>query len=205
MRSIISLIVILITYCIWIEIARAKAIDCNQHKIYCGIVKLQPRVDKAYAMELSNAIYKYSKTYNMDWKRSVAILMQETSIRKGLNNVQKGFLKKTVCHSPPKPLEGSWRALMKPACETLYEVQEIVTDLGPWQFHVSTIVRLDLDPERIEHDIDYATKWHFKHLKTKLRACGKKFPDTAWACYNSATPAKHRVYVELVNRFYYNL
>ena len=173
----------------------AKAVDCNKHKIYCAIVNLQPKVDKKYAMKLSNEIYKYSKIYKISWKRSVAILMQETSIIKGLNNVQKGLVKKTICHAETSYVE-------KSTCETIYEVQNLITDIGPWQFSVHTVLLYDMNPEKVENDLAYSTEWHFKILKGKLKACAKRYPETAWACYNTASPTKHRIYVQLVDRYY---
>lgn len=59
----------------------ANAVDCDKHKIYCKVIELQPKIDKAFAMELSNIIYKKSKKYDIDPMLSVAILNQESSLR----------------------------------------------------------------------------------------------------------------------------
>ena len=185
----------ILTLTVFLFPTAAKAVDCSKHKIYCSIVHLQPKVDKKYAMKLSNEIYKYSKIYKISWKRSLAILMQETSIIKGLNNVQKGLVKKTICHAEAFSVEDS-------TCETIYEVQNLITDIGPWQFSVHTVLLYSMNPERVEKDLAYSTEWHFKILRKKLKACGKKYPDTAWACYNTASPTKHKIYVQLVDRYY---
>lgn len=54
----------------------AFALDCNIHKIYCKIVKLQPDVDRRYAKRLSDLLYRHSKTPMI----SVAIAMQESGL-----------------------------------------------------------------------------------------------------------------------------
>ena len=52
------------------------ALDCKVHKIYCKIVELKPRINKTYAKNLSDLLYKYSKTPMI----SVAIGMQESGL-----------------------------------------------------------------------------------------------------------------------------
>lgn len=165
---------------------KAEAADCNKHKIYCRIVKLQPKVNKQWAMKLSNYIYKYSNIYKIDTDLVTAMLMQESSYiykhRKvtGLERVEtcddKGF-----------------------CTEELIE-KTIYTDFGPFQFSYYTTKRYKIDPIRLENDLHYATKWFFKFLSGKIKTC-KHLGSEAWSCYHSSTPRYREKYVIDVKRF----
>lgn len=51
-------------------------VNCNIHRYYCLIVATNPNVEPKFAMELSNALYRY-RAPNI----SVAIAMQESGLR----------------------------------------------------------------------------------------------------------------------------
>lgn len=56
-------------------------VNCDTHRIYCAIVKINPHVDRGVAMELSNHLYRYSSRYGTNPLRSVAIAAQESMFR----------------------------------------------------------------------------------------------------------------------------
>ena len=61
---------------------------------------------------------------------------------------------------------------------------------------------LGVDEKRLMVDLDYATKVHTEFLALKQKQCSVRYKKTAWACYNSATPSRHRAYAKKVNKHY---
>ena len=187
-------------------------VNCNVHKIYCGIVKLRKNIDKSFAMELSNSMYKWSHYYKLDPIRSVAILMQESYLGYFKNRVIKGVIKDIACNRSYKELitihnpsdEYRTDGNLEVSCITNYRVVEVFADLSIWQFEPNTAISHGMDLKRLQTDIDYATQQHFRLMKRKLniRVCRNKYKNTAWACYHSTTPKHHYKYVEDVDRWY---
>lgn len=64
----------------------AKAEYCEDNPIFCQILDNSPNLDKNYAYELSNVIYRASKKYNINKHLLSAILMQESSYKLNANN-----------------------------------------------------------------------------------------------------------------------
>ena len=164
-------------------------VDCNRHKLYCTIVKLKPKINKAFAMRLSNAIYKYSKQYNVDPYRAIAIMTQESGINMDARNTRSRTKTHKECDAWEK-------------CTITKITTSETSDFGLFQFHINTMKHFDLDVRRVMTDMDFTTHFAIKMIRDKIRACSKKWPDTPWACYNSATEGKHQTYVKLVNRYY---
>jgi len=167
--------------------AFAGSVDCSRHKVYCAIKKLRPTANSAWAMKLSNIIYKEAKKIGIDPKLSVAIAMQETSLRH-INRKQKIIVEKEVCDLGGKP------------CMIVHEIVSGYSDLGLYQFHVNTIIHYKIDINQLD-DLEYATKMHFKILADKLKMC-KKHGDQAWTCYHSKTERLRNRYYEDVIRYY---
>lgn len=170
----------LIAFVICLNQAQAE-IDCNLHKIYCKIVELKPTINREFAMELSDLLYKYSNKYNTDPFVSVAIAMQESSLV-NRNRTSRAIIKKP---------------------DNTYDYIDVITDVGLFQFHVNTIENYDLDVNRIKKDLDYAVYHHVKLLKQKMNLCVKLGVaySVAWSCYHSATPKHRERYVRLVMRY----
>lgn len=164
------------------------AVDCEKNKLYCTIMDLQPSADPAWAMRLSNYIYKYSKQYGTDPYRSIAIAMQESGL-KNINRKEAVLIEDSICDA-----EG--------ACVDSYRSVEGLTDIGVFQFHVKTIMNdSSFDLVRLRTDLEYATKRHVKFLKEKMEACSH-LKDESWSCYHSVTPKYRKQYVKHVNRYY---
>ena len=161
---------------------------CKRNKIYCAILKLRPEIDSKFAMDLSNAIYKYSKRSKVDPFRVVAIAMQESSLSPVIR-YETVRVKKTIC-------------AREKVCVVRYVKEKRATDFGIYQFHVKTVKTLGVDQKRLMADLDYATKVHTEFLAMKQKQCSSKYKNTAWACYNSATPNLHKSYARKVEKHY---
>lgn len=161
---------------------------CKRNKIYCAIVKLKPGIDSKFAMDLSNAIYKYSRRAKVDPFRVVAIAMQESSISPVVR-YETVRVQKTIC-------------AREKVCVVRYVKEKRATDFGIYQFHAKTVESLGVDQKRLMSDLDYATKVHTEFLALKQKQCSAKYKKTAWACYNSSTPKLHKAYARKVEKHY---
>jgi hypothetical protein len=66
--------------------------QCLRNPIYCQIIKNDPKIDRVYAMKLSNVIYHVAKLYDIDSKRYAAILGQESLYKLGaINHKSKDY------------------------------------------------------------------------------------------------------------------
>lgn len=166
--------------------SNAYAVDCSKHKIYCKIKSLRPNIDKEWAMKFSNIIYVKAKKYGQDPMRSIAIAMQESSLRQ-INRKQKIIVMKEICKDG--------------VCSHEYETVTGLTDLSIWQFHIDTAAAYDMDFGRLQEDLEYATDFHFRLMRDKVKRCDD-LGDDAWTCYHSRTEELRTHYKKLVDRFY---
>lgn len=159
--------------------AQAK-ISCekgNKHPLFCEIKKLQPSIDDNFGMELSNLINKYAKIYGINPYISIAIIRQES-----------GFI------MPARTQD----VLVK--INDKYQMVKGVTDLSIFQFNIATIKNYNLDIERLQTDLEYATQQHFKLLKEKINTCSA-LGSEAWSCYHSMNTDRRLEYVKAVSRW----
>jgi tRNA(Phe) wybutosine-synthesizing methylase Tyw3 len=117
-------------------------------------------------------LHKYSRIYGTNPHVSVAIAMQESSLR---------HMDRTIY------------ALVDS------EVKKVVTDIGLFQFHVKTVRNLNIDMQRLRDDFDYHVEQHVKLLKRKMKICEEK--DNSWSCYHSFTERLRNDYTTLVLRY----
>lgn len=164
-------------------------VDCNVHKIFCDILKVRPSINRSYAMELSNYIYKWTRYYGVDPKLSVAIGRQESGL---INKDRRGV----VLTKTGKKVHG-------------------VTDIGVFQLHVATLAAMDeelgwnIDYSRLRSDLDYQTQLHVRWLKHRIRVCNisriakkrKVIPGSEWACYHSYTKSRRKIYIKDVRQY----
>lgn len=160
----------------------ALGVDCNRHKVYCKITKLNKHIDKDFAMKLSNMIYRKAKKYKTDPMVSVAIAMQESSIR----NINRH--ETAVNHYECYHLK---------ICEPI----KTISDVGIFQIHVNTAKHYDIDIHRLLTDIEYQVESHMKILSSKIKLCKRKGIKTVWSCYHSVTPKHRNKYVRMVGRY----
>lgn len=163
----------------------AWGIDCNKHKVFCKIKELRPDIDTEFALALSNTIYKKAKKFGIDPMISVAIAMQESSLR-NINRESYGVIKN--CTNPE-------------AVDTMdCKPRKVITDIGIFQINTASVFHYDLDIEKLLTEIDYQVMAHFKILKDKMKICAH-LDNEAWTCYHSTT-TKHRLeYLKLVKRY----
>ena len=164
----------------------ATATDCNTHKIYCRIVKLQPKIDKDRAMRVSNAIYKSSQEFKIDPMISVAILFQENRFRSQHTWKTKIDVKED-CH--------------KYTCTVITTETKDLFDIGIAQININTAHWYGFDVDRlVNYDVEYAIHAHFKILKDKIEQCDHLGKD-AWSCYHSTTQKFRVKYITDVGRY----
>ena len=158
--------------------------NLNKHPIYSQIIKNQPKIDKKYAMKLSNIIYKAAHKYKGDSVLAVAIATQETGIKNKhrRQNVIQFFEK---CDEEK--------------CAEDWKIIRGVSDVCMFQFHVNTIVNYDIDPIKLKNDINYCVDWHFKLMNIKKKLCRKM--NKPWACYHSKNKHLRNMYIKLVERY----
>lgn len=162
------------------------AVNCEVHKVYCKIVKLQPRIDKAKAMKLSNFIYKGAKAIGIDPLISVAILNQENRFR-NVHTYEVESSIKEECHTS--------------SCTRIVTEHQEVADMGIAQINIRTAIAYGFDLQRLyDHDIEYAIESHFIILKSKINMC-KDLGNDSWSCYHSKTPEHRLKYVKMVSRY----
>ena len=193
---IVSILVITVLYTIFMlmltgfinlvfpETAKGNTIDCRVHKIYCRVVKLNPYVDKDWAMEFSNILYKESKKAKTNPMISVAIAQQENSfINRSVEIVT--IRTETVCNDT--------------GCDT-HIITKRTNDIGLYQINEHTAKAYGYDTDKLMKDWQYSTKCHIKILKQKMKLCQNLNKDS-WSCYHSATPDKRLKYIKDVGRY----
>lgn len=153
-------------------------VSCEKHPIFCRIVQAKPSINNKYAMKISNIMHKYKE--NMDPYISIAIAVQETGIRM-INRKQKIIIFDNL---------GG------------YQILKGYTDICMYQFHVDTIIDYKLDPVKLNNNLDYCIKSHFKVMKDKLEICSSLNND-AWVCYHSRNEPYHSIYKKLVEDIYF--
>lgn len=163
-----------------------STLTCTDNRLYCHILQLRPNIDKEWAYKFSNLLYKYAKKFKMDPMRSLAIAMQETSL-KNQHRTRKVLVFYDQCN--------------KDKCIKAYREVEGASDLSVFQFHVNTIKEFNIDPIQLNYSLEYAVKTHFELLKYKEEHCAF-LKENAWACYHSKTPKYQKQYIEMVNRWY---
>jgi soluble lytic murein transglycosylase-like protein len=158
-----------------LHIADAYAINCVEHPIYCTILENRPKIDRDYAMKLSNIIHKVTVKYNIPALIYTAILMQESGYKQDAKGCVRGldvdFNEKVVC-----------------------------SDFGISQINYRTAKRFGFDIEKIIKDLEYAIDcgaivlYNFKKRYSKRE-------EYYWTRYNSSTKVKRLLYKKLVLRY----
>jgi len=184
------LLLALIVHSVFIsDVAKSAGIDCKRHRAYCAIVKLKPKINKHFAMQLSNHIYHASRKYNVDMYRVIAIMRQESGIRMNARNYSEAQEKTRVCDKWEK-------------CTTVIVKIKETTDFGLFQFHIDTMKHNKLNIKRVMTDMPFTVNFAVKYLANKIKMCSRTWPKTSWACYNSGNSGPHKQYVKDVNRYY---
>lgn len=159
--------------------------ECKTHKLFCKILKFNPKIDRSFAMDLSNKISAKAKIAGVDPNVSLAILLQESGLRH-VNTYKTHSTLEEFCES------GKCFKIVK-------EVNEVF-DMSVAQINVNTANEFGFDIERLyKGDLDYALDCHFIILKQKMEMCKNK--EDSWSCYHSINDPYRQIYVKLVKRF----
>lgn len=161
--------------------------ECSDPTLYCRILKLKPNIDHQWAKHFAILLAKYGKEYHMDPWRSLAIAMQETSLR-DIHRKHTIIIFYEQCQGKK--------------CIAHYRYVDGYSDLTVFQFHTRTIVGYQLDPVKLSNNLDYAVQEHFLLLREKMKQC-EDLGAEAWTCYHSKTPIFREQYEKLVDRYYY--
>jgi len=126
-----------------------KIDKCLQHPIYCQILKNSPKINKQYAMRLSNVIDNMSKLYKLDSAIYTAILAQESMFKLNAKNCRKGF-----CYD-----HGISQINYKTALIYNFNLNGLTTDLV-YSVQAGAIVLADLRKAYAHKDKDYWTRYN---------------------------------------------
>ncbi len=159
--------------------------DCKTNKLYCSILKFDNTLDKDWAFKFSNTLYKKAKENNIDPNISLAILMQESSL-KNINTFTSKIKIQKSCN------DGK--------CIKTITEEKTVLDMGIAQININTANNYGFDLNRLFNlDEDYALDAHMIVLRDKINTCLKLgIVDFPWSCYHSTTPYLRMKYVEAV-------
>ena len=161
--------------------------QCQRHPLYWHILKLQPKVEKKWAMQFSNLLVKYAKKNKLDPWRSLAIAMQESSLQ--------FFKRQHTVIIPNKQCQHN-------RCSD-YKIIKAISDVGLFQLHAATVNQYQLSPSRLLNDLEYMVSTHFMVLLDKIKQC-QHLGNEAWSFYHSRTEVLRKRYSRKVNRFYGN-
>lgn len=162
---------------------------CERNRIYCKMIKLRPDIDREWAMNFSNILYKKAKKYKIDPMISVAIAMQESSLGRYFFNA------KTII----RPAGNCYENFYTSDKGKKYCVEDEPTDVGNFQFSAKTMEHYKIDLSELLN-LEYEIEWHLKILKHKMKVCSD-LKDAAWSCYHSFTPKFRKDYKKLVERY----
>lgn len=169
-------------------------VNCDRNPLYCAMLKLQPKVDRKWAMRFSNLLHRYAEKNDMDPWQSLAIAMQESSLRQ-IHRRENVIIEN--CSNEKSRQKNSQKG---PECNLKYT--KAITDMSVFQFHAQTILDYNMDIKKLHDDLEYAVKEHFKLLKTKMKNCPNEADLPDWTCYNSYHRAFRQRYYNLVKRYY---
>ena len=156
--------------------ASAREIDCDRHKIYCHIKRNNPRLSHSYTMEVSNIIYKVSRKHRIPANIYTAILMQESSYKKGARGCHSGLDKETG------------------------EEVTICADFGISMINYKTAKLYNFDLQKIMNDLEYGIEAGAIVLSGFKKRYSRREKDY-WTRYNANNKTKRLIYKKLVERF----
>lgn len=146
----------------------------SKHPIYKQILRNEPRINKKYAMRLSNVIHKACLKYNVPKHIYTAILMQESRYK--------------------------LHALRKVTGLLNGEETTIKTDFGIAQVHWKNVKNMKLDIDLLLNDLVYSVNQGAKILAYFKKRYAKK-EEKWWSRYNASSKVKRNIYEKLVERY----
>lgn len=190
----------------------SEAKDCSKHPIYCQIVRNSPKINKKYAMRLSNVIYKYTRKYNLDKTIFTAILAQESMYRLDAINCHKGIRWDEAFKAKTVGMEVFNKCLDKAEIGTKefvncvndsheYTKTTVCSDFGIGQIYYKTVEGYGFELDKLMEDLDYSVKAAAQVLHDFKKRYGKRESDY-WTRYNASSKEKREIYKHLVVRYF---
>ncbi len=163
-------------------------VDCFKHKIYCQIVSNyktagKKKINKQYAMKLSNIIHKASRKYKLDSRIFTAILAQESLYNADAMKCYKGY------------------DFVKWAENGEYVEGKICSDFGIGQIYFKTAENYKFDIHKIKYDLVYSVNASAQILGDFMKKYKRKEIHW-WTRYNASSKHKREKYRQLVSRYF---
>ncbi len=207
-----NIVLFLCLSAIIIWMGQAEAAKCENHPIFCQIVKNKPNIDKKYAMTLSDIIYKETKLRKIPANIYTAILMQESRYVLSAKNCKEGIqypmpyllnVKKYYYNK-----EKNWFCLIdqrnKDKCWPVFHKMgykiKLCTDFGMSQIYYKTAKAFNFDIKKLTIDLDYSVRAGAIVLKDFHKRYSHK-EVYWWTRYNSKSKHKREIYKKLVERY----
>jgi len=188
--------------------------DCDKHPIYCQILKNRPKLNKKYAMRLSNIIYKMHRKYHIPSRIFTAILNQESGYSLKAKGCHWG-IEKTLKHTNEdvyayikvEDLDTqriSFVPMRFPPLPVNKETK-VCTDFGISQIYYKTAKRWKFDLEKLTTDLSYSVEAGAKVLHGFMEKYEAKENDW-WVRYNCGVRGSTKrdtcqIYKKLVERY----
>ena len=151
-------------------------INCKRDKILCHMLRNSPKLDKKYALKVSDIIYKYSKLYKINPFLISAIFSQESRYNNKAINYTTGLSKDF------KPVR-------------------VGMDYAIGQINFRTAIRYDIQIEHLTDNLEYSIQSAIKILSGFKKRYGKT-DQFWWTRYNASSRHHREKYKEDVLRWF---
>ena len=168
------------------------------------MLKLNPDLDKDYALSVSNAIYKCHKDTGIDKYLLVAIYNLESNLDYKQKNCKKSILDDSVIDRIVSFTKGKPSESKKLRKHLKNMVVKACLDLGLGQINVGTAEKYEecSDFNKLKNDWRYNLACSCSILSKLKDDFGELEPYTFWSRYNTYNPVKRLAYEELVLVYY---
>lgn len=160
--------------------------NCVKNPLLCKIIKINPKIDYTFALELSNKIAKKAKEHGINPNIAIAIMAQES-----------GFNKVTTF----KTRKEYYEFCTIDNCYKINTETKEAFDLSFAQINIGTAKNYKFNIERLyKNEVDYVLECFFTILKDKITMCSHLGKDS-FSCYHSTKEEHRLLYLELVKRY----
>ena len=183
------------------------AVKCKDHPIYCQIIKNKSKINKKYAMRLSNIIYKMHKKYRIPSRIFTAILMQESGYSLEAKSCHSGVVKK-MTEEEARDACHTFDVMAFANCfreSTKMVEAKVCTDFGISQIYYKTAKRWKFNIRSLTQNLEYSVEAGAKVLHDIMKRFKDKDKDwfTRYNCGFKGTTRRDtcQIYKKLVERY----
>jgi hypothetical protein len=202
-------IIVFVFMCMMLPLmVEARAVNCSKHPIFCQITKNTKRIDKKYAMKLSNVIYRAVKKHHIPPRVFVAILAQESSYNLEAKGCHYGFREETpqeiysrcgaINLSSNNPIMG--RCIANARLNPVMVKSKVCSDFGIGQIYYKTANSYGFDVGSLTTDLEYSINAAAQVLAGFKKRYEARENDW-WTRYNARSKTKRLIYKRMVERF----